>query len=143
MPTYSKDRYFFCPVMELDAVGLSPMLRPSFAACMSGLTIFDKRQKKDGTLEFEDGEYKVVRLFEGGLLKEQHYMYEGKPTVSVLILERQTADGLSVPKSVSVGLHDGKPPAVFHMGKPEINPSDMPRIEPPEGKERTRLERVL
>lgn len=142
MPTYSKEQFFFCPVWELDSVGLSPMFRPSFAACMSGLTLFDKRPTKDGLVEFEDGEYKVFRIFEEGLLEEQFYTHEGKPMVSVCILERQNVEGLSVPKSVSVNIHDGQPPFVFHMGRPEINPPDFPKIDPPYGKIRTRLDKV-
>lgn len=142
MPTYSRDRFFFCPSDELDRVGLSPMFRPSFVRFVSGLSIFDKRRIESGVLEFQDGEFKVLCLFDGGQAKEQVYTYEEKPMLTVRIEERQIVGGLSLPKSVSIEVNEDRPKEVFQMGTPEINPAVFPKLEPPNDKIRTRLEWV-
>lgn len=104
--------------------------------------MFDKRTTKEGSVEFSDGEYTVIRTFENGMLKEQAYIYDGRRTLTVRITGRQISGGFSFPKSVSLDAHDGNPPSEFQMGESEINPISIPIVTPPKGKEASRLERV-
>ena len=142
LSSHDPNRLFFCPISDIDKAGLSPMFRPSFAVCVSGLSFVDKDHPEDGTIEFEEGEYRVVATFKGGLLSRQTYLLDGSPALTVVFNERQLAGGRMMPKTISLNLHDGRSATSLDMGTPNMNPEVTRWISPPSRKERTRLGNV-
>jgi hypothetical protein len=142
MSTYDPDKVFFCSSADIDKVGLSPVFRPSFAISVSGFSFSNKPPNENGLVLLKDGIYKIYVFIEGGTPKRQTYIDGSDPVLTVEFLERQSVGELSVPRSVSLDFHDGKPPLAFKMGHPDINPTSWVRLEPPQGKPKTRLANI-
>ena len=139
MRSYDVGHYYFCAPEEADDVGLSPMLRPLFMRCASGVEFLWGEYPYEGIATLSDGSYSVEISLSQGKPKSMRYFLDGAPSLTLDFLEHQACEGHNFPKTLRLTI-EGVSPVEIKMGEAEVNAPEWPVSRPPKRSSGVRLQ---